>query len=119
MAVSEETRRLNAMRQQEQADGDRERQLWQSAGVGYSETGTEYVIEYRKHGDPTWYGCSPFFEPLRLRTEETHSKAEAEEVAALIKRGERPVSKNAAEHGIEAVRVIERTATAKIITQIS
>lgn len=119
MAVSEEADSLYELRQQERADGERERKRWSAAGPGYSETETVYVIEYRKHGDPTWFGCSPFFEPLRLRPEETHSRAEAEEVAALIKQDRHPVSKNATEYSIEAVRVIERTATAKIIAQIS
>lgn len=119
MGVSEEARSLRELREQERADGERERKRWNAATPGYSETGTVYAIEYRRDGDPTWFGCSPFFEPLRLRSEETHSRQEAEEVAVLLMRGERRLNKQDAPRSLDAVRIIERIATARIVTQIS
>lgn len=118
MAASEE-RSLYELRQQERADGDRNRERWHAASPGYSETETVYVIEYRRDGDPTWFGCSPFFEPVSLRPEETHSRQEAEEAAVLLMRGERRLNKQDAPRNLDAVRIIERIATARIVTQIS
>lgn len=118
--TQEELARLRAMRRQESADAERERQLWCSVGPGYSETETVYVIEYREQGDHNWLGCSPFYDPLRMRPEETHSKEEAKEVAALILEGKRATDRGAmAMKGIGAVRIIERVASAKIITQLT
>lgn len=119
MDVSEEANSLYELRQQERADGERERKRWNEAGPGYSETETVYAIEYRRDGDPTWFGCSPFFEPVSLRPQETRSRQEAEEVAVLLMRGERRRHKQDAPRSLDAVRIIERIAAARIITQIS
>lgn len=119
--TEEENRRRAAMQSQERADEDRRLSMWHAAPVGWSETETVYVIEYRNPGDPSWYGCSPFHTPLRLRPEETHNQYEAEEVARLILAGE--WAKNRQEepgaHPVDATRVIERISTGKIILHVS
>jgi len=117
----EELDRLNSMRRQRMGDSERERDQWDAAPVGWSESETVYVIEYQHPGDPTWYAASPFYTPLRLNSDETHSKEEAHEVAVMIRKGERAVSKG--QEGrpslVAAVRVIERVSSAKIISQLS
>jgi len=118
MAASEVARSLHELRQQERADGKRESERWNAATPGYIETGTVYVIEYRRDGDLTWFGCSPFFEPVSLRPGETRSRQEAEEIAVLLMRGERRLNKQDAPRSLDAVRIIERVATARIVTQI-
>jgi len=115
----EELDRLHAMRQQRRGDDERRQERWNAIGVGYSETETAYRIEHQNHGDPIWYAASPFYTPLRLDPDETHSKEEAHEVAAMLRKGERAVSKG--QEGrpslVAAVRVIERVSSAKIISQ--
>lgn len=118
--TDEELKQLRTMRRQEQADGEREWQRWNAAGPGFSDEETVYVIEYREWGDHVWIGCSPFFDPIRVRPEETHSREEAEEVARLVLEGKRATNKGAmAYKGIDAVRIITRVSSAKILTQLT
>lgn len=112
--------RMRELRDEEQAAEDERRGVWTDAKPGYTESETVYVIEYRQGNDPAWYSASPFYEPVRLQYEETHSELEAHEVAARILSGEWGVQRqrDPATDNITTVRVIERVSSAKIISQV-
>jgi hypothetical protein len=119
--TEEENRRRSLMRRQEMADDARRKTMWNAAGVGFSETETEYGIEYRRDADPAWYSADPFYEPLRLHTDLTHSREEALVVAEEIRAGRWGVTKQSGPgtYNITGVRVYERVSSAKIIHQLS
>jgi hypothetical protein len=116
----EELDTLNTLRKEQSARFVREAEAWQAAGLGFVEEGTEYVIEYRKGNDTTWYSTSPFYDPLSLHPGHATDKTEALLVAAMLLRGERATQKgrDPQRDNVREVRIIERTNSAKIIDVI-
>lgn len=117
--ISEESRQMYALRQADRAESDRRRQLWTHARPGYQETGTVYFIEYRLPDDDTWYGASPFYDPVSLDHGETLDLERADYIADLILKGQWGITRQnkPTDYDISAVRVGSRTSTAVIISQ--
>lgn len=118
--TQEELDRILLMRQQRSADCDREKQRWDAAYAGYEETETYYVIQYMEEGRHGWISCDPFYAPLRLDRDRTHSKAEAYEVAAKLLAGEWATRKQAepGDTKIAQVQVIECVSSQKILKRL-
>lgn len=118
--TKEELQRISAMRRQARADDERRQSMWTHAQPGHTSSDTNYVIEYRTDDHPTWFAASPFYDPLRVDPDRTHSKEEAEEVAALILLGTWGVAKQSDPGAVNvtAVRVIKGTWTSKIVQQL-
>ncbi len=118
--TDEELAELHRLRKQEAEESAQEADLWAAANEGYTEAGTEYAIQYQSGTGPVWYDAHPFYEPIRPDHTVTRSKAEAEEVADLLLKGERAVSRgrDPREDNVTGVRVIERTASATILRQV-
>lgn len=116
----EELDTLNALRKEQRARFVREAEARQAAGLGFAEESTEYVIEYHKGNDTTWYSTSPFYEPVSLHPDRTEDKTEALLVAAMLLRGERSTQRgrDPQREDVRTVRIIERTTSAKIIDVI-
>lgn len=117
--TQDELKQVREMREAQQEESARRRTEWNAAQTGFIEAETVYVIEYRHDDDPTWYGAAPFFDPLRVDTDETHDEDEAHAVAVELlnhKRGVRKQSSPGA-YNVTGVRVIERKNSAQIISQ--
>ena len=117
--TKDELKQIHEMRKEERAESDRRKEEWDTAKPGFTEEGTVYTIEFRHDDLPTWFGTTPFFDPIRIDPGETEDEAEAHAVAAEILMGKRGVDKqnDPGDYNITGVRVVKRYCSATIISQ--
>jgi hypothetical protein len=112
--TKEELATRHEMRKAARKEQDRERDAWQAAGVGYTDSSIVYGVEYQKTPGHLWCVASPFFEPPSLRPEETADRNRACMIAQEIKNGLRPVSSGGESMPMHATRVYSRVSCATI-----